>query len=209
MGGEYAHGFSQEYNHTGNTVFSKQSGRQYGCIYCIRATGKVMEVISARSKSVIFSGTFAGAGIFLVCPDAGAVFGISEFGMYLTKEKLLSLTYVLLVCCSPVVAWWFTSNGLVEMLVFGQLAVLMFVWWMHRIPVEETVAVNGGDCMVWDSIYSGILSSWQISAWICLPFLLIGIILRDEEHVTWKKGSVILSAVVLLMLMTGALGPFS
>ena len=64
-------------------------GRQYGCIYCIRAAGKVMGGhFPPVPNRLSFSGTFAGAGIFLVCPDAGAVFGISGiWNVFDKKEK--------------------------------------------------------------------------------------------------------------------------
>lgn len=62
-----------------------------------------------------------------------ALFLVSfEFGMILTqKSKLLSLIYALLITWSPVVQWWFAINGLVEMLVFGQLALIMITLYMN------------------------------------------------------------------------------
>ena len=49
-----------------------------------------------------------------------------EFGLLITKNnKRLSLISSLLVSLAPIVQWWFAINGLVEMLVFGQLAIIM------------------------------------------------------------------------------------
>ena len=49
-----------------------------------------------------------------------------EFGMYITRrKKSLALALSFLVCLAPVVQWWFAINGFVEMLIYGQLMVLL------------------------------------------------------------------------------------
>lgn len=49
-----------------------------------------------------------------------------EFIMLLTKKnKILSAAFAFLITFSPIVQWWFAINGLVEMLIFGQLAVIL------------------------------------------------------------------------------------
>ncbi|MDL2271221.1 hypothetical protein LJC03_05390, partial [Methanobrevibacter sp. OttesenSCG-928-I08] len=49
-----------------------------------------------------------------------------EMGMIFTKKnKILSLAYSLLITFSPLVQWWFAVNGLVEMLIFGQLSLIL------------------------------------------------------------------------------------
>ncbi len=55
-----------------------------------------------------------------------------EIGMLVTKKnRALSLAFSLLIGFSPLVQWWFAINGLVEMLVFGFLAVLMVYHYMN------------------------------------------------------------------------------
>jgi len=55
-----------------------------------------------------------------------------ELSMLITKKnKLLSLAAAVLVTFAPVIQWWFAVNGLVEMLVFGQLAVLIIYHYMN------------------------------------------------------------------------------
>lgn len=49
-----------------------------------------------------------------------------EFGMLLLrKNRQLVLAYAALVTFAPTVAWWFSINGLVEMLVFGQAGIVL------------------------------------------------------------------------------------
>lgn len=56
-----------------------------------------------------------------------ALFMISfEFGRLITEDKRgLSFALAVLITGSPVVQWWFAVNYLVELLVFGMLAILL------------------------------------------------------------------------------------
>lgn len=55
-----------------------------------------------------------------------------ELGMLLTGQKrLLSLLFGVMLSFSSFVQWWFAINGLVEMMIFGFLAVLVIHRYMH------------------------------------------------------------------------------
>lgn len=55
-----------------------------------------------------------------------------EFGRLFTGDKKeLSAMYALLVSLSPVVQWWYSVNELVEMLIFGQAAILLTRAYLH------------------------------------------------------------------------------
>lgn len=56
-----------------------------------------------------------------------------EFGRYITgDDNKLSMGYSLLIAFSPVIQWWFAINGLVEMLIFGQLAIIIFNEYVNK-----------------------------------------------------------------------------
>ena len=65
---------------------------------------------------------------FFWCGRWIALFMVSfELGRWITQDKrYLSLAYATVVTFAPVVQWWFAINGFVEMLIFGQMAVLLF-----------------------------------------------------------------------------------
>lgn len=69
---------------------------------------------------------------FFWCARLIALFMVTfELSMLLTNRKrVLSLASALLIAFSSQVQWWFAVNGLVEMLVFGQLAVLIVHYFM-------------------------------------------------------------------------------
>lgn len=55
-----------------------------------------------------------------------------EMGKLLTKNrKVLSAAYAVLITFSPTILWWFSTNGLVEMFIFGQLAVVLLYYLVH------------------------------------------------------------------------------
>ena len=62
-----------------------------------------------------------------------------EMAMLITKEdRLLSLAGSSLIVFAPLVQWWFAINGLVEMLIFGQLSVLL----LKRYMLENRVGIR-------------------------------------------------------------------
>lgn len=48
-----------------------------------------------------------------------------DFGYLLTKKKVLAIGYAFLIACSPAIQWWFSINSFVEIIVFGEAAVLV------------------------------------------------------------------------------------
>lgn len=69
---------------------------------------------------------------FFWCARLIALFMVTfKLSMLLTNRKrVLSLASALLIAFSSQVQWWFAVNSLVEMLVFGQLAVLIVHYFM-------------------------------------------------------------------------------
>ncbi|MDD5022394.1 MAG: hypothetical protein PHR82_09750, partial [Endomicrobiaceae bacterium] len=54
------------------------------------------------------------------------------FMMLTNNKKLLALLGAIMVTFAPAVQWWFTPNGMVEMLIFGQLSILMLYKYMDN-----------------------------------------------------------------------------
>lgn len=55
-----------------------------------------------------------------------------DFMMIITnKKKVLSLIGAIMIGLSPIVQWWYAVNGLVEMLIFGQLAIVLLDKYMR------------------------------------------------------------------------------
>lgn len=125
-----------------------------------------------------------------------------EFGMKLTKKsKILALSYAILVTWAPIVQWWFAINGLVEMLIFGQIALLMISAYMkttnyfwRSIYAIMTFICAGGYMFTF-------YPSWQVPLAYVFLVLLVGVLHENWEHFKWGRKD-----VVILMLFVAALG---
>lgn len=134
-----------------------------------------------------------------------ALFLVSfEFGMILTnKSKLLALIYTLMVTWSPVVQWWFAINGLVEMLVFGQLALIMITLYMNnqnyyrRSLYALVMLICAGGYIL--TFYP----AWQVPMVYVFLALFIGVVLENRKHFVWNKKDIGIGVGLILLLSLG------
>lgn len=111
-----------------------------------------------------------------------------EMGMLITnKNKILSLSYAILVILSPLVQWWFAINGLVEQLIFGQLGVLLINFYMNTTNYRKRILsallmiiCAGGFIMVF-------YPSWQIPFAYVFALLALWIFLKNRNNFSYDK----------------------
>ncbi|WKY47967.1 hypothetical protein Q5O24_01160 [Eubacteriaceae bacterium ES3] len=134
-----------------------------------------------------------------------ALFMVSfEYGMLFTKKnKTLAVTYAVLITWAPIVQWWFAINGLVEMLVFGQLALLMIALYMKT------------NNYYWRSFYALVIlvcaggyvltfyPSWQVPLAYVFLVLCAGIVHENWKQFQWGKRDFIILLMVLVFLGLG------
>lgn len=201
--------FSQYYNKTGAFPYFSHTirGDKTDTFIVYGQPVKSWQIIFRPFQSgYLFLGPSRGLSFFWCARFLALLLVSLEFGMYLTKKKkLLSLTYALLVSCSPLVAWWFAVNGLVEMFIFGQLAILLFVRWMYAGCLWKKLLYTAGIAWCGVSYILLFYPPWQISFGYVYLFLLIGIVLRERRYVVWNRSQVLLSAGVLVLLMAAPL----
>lgn len=129
-----------------------------------------------------------------------------EFARIVTKDdKLLSAVYSMAVSLSPAVQWWFAVNGLVEMLICIQLAVVL----VHYYLQEE----RGGKRILYIFLLFWLAGvyiltmypAWQIPLGYCLFGLLLWQILERKEKI-FQSGKEILCFVCAALLVAFFLG---
>lgn len=133
-----------------------------------------------------------------------------EFGMLLTKKnKTLSLAYASLITWAPIVQWWFAINGLVEMLVFGQLAILLIALYMNtadyrwRCLYGLIVMICAGGYVL--TFYP----AWQVPLAYVFLALFIGVVLENWKNFKWGKWDIAILISVILLLGIGMVYIFS
>ena len=127
-----------------------------------------------------------------------------EIGMLLTKKnRALSLAFSLMMGFSPLVQWWFAINGLVEMLVFGFLAVLMVYQYLNtnkywKRILFALVTVECG-CAFVLSFYP----AWIVPIAYVMGGLVLWVILTNRKHCEFhaKKDLPILAMFFILLAL--------
>ncbi len=132
-----------------------------------------------------------------------ALFLISfEFALiYTRKDKWLSMAAAALISFAPIVQWWFAINGLVEMLVFGQVALLCVY---HYLRTRKTGCRIVTSILFFWSAGVYILTlypAWQIPLLYGFAALLIYVLTENWKTFTfrWKRDLPIWGAGILLL----------
>lgn len=153
----------------------------------------------------LFLGPAKGLSFFWVGRFIALFLVTFEMMMILTKkDKILSSCGALLVLFAPVVQWWFAINGLVEMLVFGQLAVILLNLYMNtenylrRFSYCILIAICLG------SFVFSIYPAWQIPMAYFFLILAIWMLISNLKSFHYSSKDILIVAVSILFLVGGA-----
>ena len=136
-----------------------------------------------------------------------ALFVVSfEFGMLITnKNKKLSLAYTFLLTFSPLVQWWYAVNMLVEMLIFGQLFILLTDYYMNLNDYKKRLIITIALIICAGAYILAMYPAWEIPlAYVFLAFF-IGVIYKNHKKFTFTKKDLLLLVlfVGLLVILLG------
>jgi len=135
-----------------------------------------------------------------------ALFLVSfEMMMLITKSnKKLSLAGAFLVAFGPGIQWWFAINGFAEMLIFGQLAIILFRQFLlskkllRRALCTIAIGISAGGFIF--TIYP----PWQVP----MAYIIIGLALWTIIDVrgkikpfAWKDGLVVSSITIVIFAL--------
>ena len=121
-----------------------------------------------------------------------------EMGMLITnKNKVLSLSYAILITLSPLIQWWFAINGLVEQLIFGQLGILLIHFYINTRDYRKRVLYAflmiiavGGFILVF-------YPSWQIPFAYVFILMAIWIFLKNRNNLSFDKKDLLIIFISL------------
>ena len=124
-----------------------------------------------------------------------------EFGCLLTKnEKKYALAYAFIITFSPITQWWFSINELVEMLIFGQLAVVL----LHRFLITDSLkiktAIMAGIVLCAGGYVLTLYPAWMIPLFYVFLAATIAMIIENRKFIRIKKQDIIIfcfGAIVL------------
>lgn len=124
-----------------------------------------------------------------------------EFGRIFTKDnKMLSTVYAFMISLSPVVQWWFSINELVEMLIFGQLALLILYYYVRTESLKKKCIMVAGLVICAGGYIMTLYPAWMIPLFFVFLACAIAMILEDRKLIKIKKQDVMIWAVGILVL---------
>lgn len=125
-----------------------------------------------------------------------------EFGMLaFNNKKTISCIYSVLISFSSVVAWWFAANGLIEMLVFGQLIVLIVNGYMKTKSYKTRILLALAFVWAGEGYILTFYPAWQIPLFYVFLIFVVWVIVKNRGYMRFslkKDLFVIISAVLLL-----------
>ena len=111
-----------------------------------------------------------------------------EFAMLITdNNKKLALSYSFLIAFSPLVQWWFAINGLVEMLIFGQLAIILINCYMNMDDYKKRILIALGLMVCAGTFLLVFYPSWQIPFAYVFVLLAVWIFLKNYHSFEYGK----------------------
>lgn len=116
-----------------------------------------------------------------------------EFGRLLTKDnRYLSLAYAFLVAFAPVVQWWYSINELVEMLIFGQLAILIIYWYLKTKKYSIKILETAGLVLCAGGYVMTLYPAWMIPFFYVFAAAVIAMLIENREYIRIHKQDIII-----------------
>lgn len=124
-----------------------------------------------------------------------------EMGMMITKEdKILSLSYTLLLTFSPILQWWFAVNYIAEIFIFGQLAVLVVYQYINTQNYKKRFILSLLFAFTACGYAFALYPAWQFPLAYVFLFLAIWLIWDNHENSHYSKIDLILILISFLLI---------
>ena len=148
-------------------------------------------------------GTSKGQAIFW-CGRFIALFLITfEFMLLITKRKRgISFIGTILVSFAPVIGWWFAINGLVEMIIAGQLAIILLDKYMLSQQYKKRLLYLFGMVISAGTYLLTFYPSWQIPFIYVFAGLALWVLIKNWKNCKINKKDIftIITFVVLFLI---------
>jgi len=200
--------FSQEYNKTGKYPYYSDTirgtktdtfivyGQPVWNLLVVFRPFHLGYLLLGSSRGLAFFWTSRLVALFLV--------SIELFMILTNKNKEYSLIGSILVSFSPVVQWWFAINGFVEMLIFGQLAIVCLHKYMNTSSIMRKVLYIVTMAICSGGYFLTFYPAWQVPFFFVFLVVTIGIIAEN-----YKAAKITLRVDgAMLLILIGILAAF-
>lgn len=124
-----------------------------------------------------------------------------EVGMLITEEdKILSLSYALLLTFSPVLQWWFAVNYIAEIFIFGQLTVLVVYHYINTQNYRKRFILSLLFAFSACGYFFALYPAWQFPLAYVFLFLALWLIWSNHKNLFFSKRDFILIFMSFLLI---------
>lgn len=128
-----------------------------------------------------------------------------EFIMLLTKKKkLLSFLGAIMITLAPVVQWWFAVNGIVEIFIFGELAILLLHKYMNTENLKKRCLYLLGLVICAGSYVMAMYPAWQIPMFYVFFVIAICVFIENRKNCKINYKDVI-SIIIAILIFAGCM----
>lgn len=125
-----------------------------------------------------------------------------EFGRLLTKDdKKLALAYAFIISFSPIVQWWFSINELVEMLIFGQLIIVLLYKYFVTDSLKKKIVSMMGIVLCIGGYVLALYPAWMIPLFYVFLAATVAMIIENRKIIKIQKQDILVFCFGLIILL--------
>lgn len=115
-----------------------------------------------------------------------------EFLMLITnKNKLFSLMGTFLITFAPVVQWWWTPTGIVEMIIYGELLVLLLNnYVIQKSYIKRTLEIFIGTVLIGSYIFV-LYPAWQVPMVYIFVIIVLWVLIEKYKEYKFDKKDIL------------------
>ncbi len=134
-----------------------------------------------------------------------------EFGRIFTKDnRKLSVLYAFLIALAPIVQWWYSINGIVELFVFGQAALVLIYYYFQTDKLWKKALETFGIMFCAGGYIMTFYPAWMVPlAWVFLAALIAILVenrktikIRKTDVILWLAGAALLAGMLIYFYLT-------
>ena len=124
-----------------------------------------------------------------------------EFGMLVCEQRrMLAFVYAVGIALAPLVQWWFAVNSIAEILIFGQLGVMLILRYLVTDSLRQRCFMAVGLVWVTGVYIFSLYPAWQVPCAYVLLAVLAGLIAQHRQAVQLHRSDLALVAGMVALL---------
>ena len=126
-----------------------------------------------------------------------------DFMRIISNDKRnISFIGAILITLSPCIQWWFAINGIAEIFIFGELAIIMLYKYLNDCNLKHRLLYLFVIFICATGYILVIYPSWQIPMFYVFLALAIGIIIDNKSNIVIRKKDILSIVCFLILLLT-------